>query len=80
VLVNRFEFKIPFISSEEVERITDYIQKQKGSLVIFELPSVNTKNKGRYGEDYDRDELFVEAARLNCKKQGRGQHHTCKED
>ena len=54
----------PFISSEEVERITDYIQKQKGFSRDFELPSVNTKNKGRYGEDYDRDELFVEAARL----------------
>ncbi len=59
----------PFVSAEEVDKLTDYIKGQKGFSRDFELPSVNTKKKNQYGEDYERDELFEEAARLIVRTQ-----------
>jgi DNA segregation ATPase FtsK/SpoIIIE, S-DNA-T family len=54
----------PFISVEEVEKITDFIGTQKGFSRPFELPSVNAGKKKIYGVSDERDELFEEAARL----------------
>ena len=54
----------PFISVEEVEKITDFIGEQKGFSRPFELPSVNDKKRKAYGVSDERDELFEDAARL----------------
>jgi DNA segregation ATPase FtsK/SpoIIIE, S-DNA-T family len=54
----------PFISVEEVEKITDFIGEQRGFSRPFELPSVNDKKRKAYGVSDERDELFEEAARL----------------
>jgi S-DNA-T family DNA segregation ATPase FtsK/SpoIIIE len=59
----------PFISADEVDKLTDYIKGQKGFSRDFELPSVNTKKKNQYGTDYERDELFEDAARLIVRTQ-----------
>lgn len=59
----------PFISADEVDKLTDYIKGQKGFSRDFELPSVNSKKKNQYGSDYERDELFEEAARLIVRTQ-----------
>lgn len=59
----------PFISSEEVERITEFIGSQKGFSRPFELPSVAANRKKSYSESYERDELFEEAARLIVRYQ-----------
>ncbi|MFI5145128.1 MAG: DNA translocase FtsK, partial [Ignavibacteria bacterium] len=59
----------PYISGDEVDKITDYIKGQKGFSRDFELPSVNTKKRSAYGNDYERDELFEEAARLIVRTQ-----------
>lgn len=55
-----------FISSEEVENITQYIGAQKGYSKPYMLPSLNEEQSGAtddYSKD-DRDVLFEEAARL----------------
>lgn len=54
----------PFISVNEVEKITDFIGEQKGFSRPFELPSVNDKKRKAYGVSDERDELFEDAARL----------------
>ena len=54
----------PFISVNEVEKITDFIGEQRGFSRLFELPSVNEKKKKAYGVSDERDELFEDAARL----------------
>jgi S-DNA-T family DNA segregation ATPase FtsK/SpoIIIE len=54
----------PFISVEEVEKITDFIGTQKGFSRPFELPSVIASKKKAYGVSDERDELFEDAARL----------------
>ncbi len=54
----------PFISVEEVEKITDFIGTQKGFSRPFELPSVIANRKKVYGVSDERDELFEDAARL----------------
>ncbi|MGA2667925.1 MAG: DNA translocase FtsK [Ignavibacteria bacterium] len=59
----------PFISSEEVERVTDFIYKQPGFKRVFELPSVNEKRNKSYTDGGERDELFEEAARLIVRTQ-----------
>lgn len=59
----------PFISSEEVERVTDFIYKQPGFKRVFELPSVNENRNKSYTDGGERDELFEEAARLIVRTQ-----------
>jgi len=54
----------PFISVEEVEKVTNFIRGQKGFSRPFELPSVLANKKKPYGVSDERDELFEEAARL----------------
>ncbi len=59
-----------FISTEEVERITNHVAKQQGYSQPAQLPSVFEKKKssGLSGGD-DRDELFEEAARIIVRHQ-----------
>ncbi|MEI6089477.1 MAG: DNA translocase FtsK 4TM domain-containing protein [bacterium] len=55
-----------YISTEEVENITQYIGNQKGYSKPYMLPSLNEEQSGEseeYSKD-DRDALFEEAARL----------------
>jgi DNA segregation ATPase FtsK/SpoIIIE, S-DNA-T family len=59
----------PFISAEEVEKITDFIGNQKGFTRPYELPSVNASKKKSLSGDYDRDELFEEAAKMIVRYQ-----------
>jgi S-DNA-T family DNA segregation ATPase FtsK/SpoIIIE len=59
-----------FISSEEVERITDHIDRQPGFSKPFPLPSiVERKTGGSKGTSDTRDEFFEEAARLVVRHQ-----------
>jgi DNA segregation ATPase FtsK/SpoIIIE, S-DNA-T family len=59
----------PYISSEEVERVTDFIYKQPGFKHVFELPSVIENRNKSYSAGGERDELFEEAARLIVRTQ-----------
>jgi S-DNA-T family DNA segregation ATPase FtsK/SpoIIIE len=59
----------PFISVEEVEKVTDYIGTQKGFSRPFELPSVYASKKKLQGVSDERDELFEDAARLIVRYQ-----------
>lgn len=59
----------PYISSEEVEKLTDYISRQPGFTMAFELPSVLANKKKAYSSTDDRDELFEDAARLIVRYQ-----------
>jgi S-DNA-T family DNA segregation ATPase FtsK/SpoIIIE len=59
----------PFISVEEVEKITEFIGTQKGFSRPFELPSVNANKKKLQGISDERDELFEDAARLIVRYQ-----------
>ncbi len=59
-----------FISSDEVERLTDHIARQQGYLRPFTLPSVFEKKRaGGRGSAADRDEFFEEAARTIVRHQ-----------
>ncbi|MBI3766844.1 MAG: DNA translocase FtsK 4TM domain-containing protein, partial [Ignavibacteriales bacterium] len=59
-----------FISTEEVERLTDHIEKQQGYAKPFQLPSmIEKKRSGMGGMSDDRDEFFEEAARLIVRHQ-----------
>jgi S-DNA-T family DNA segregation ATPase FtsK/SpoIIIE len=58
-----------FISADEVERITDYIASQRGYRHSFHLPSVREKERGAATVPGERDELFLEAARLVVRHQ-----------
>ena len=59
-----------FISTDEVERITNHIGKQKGYSNPFKLPSALEKKKGNGSlVNGDRDELFEEAARVIVRHQ-----------
>ncbi len=60
----------PYISTDEVERITAYIGNQQGYMEPFKLPSVVAKKKGSNGYTGNtRDELFEEAARIVVRHQ-----------
>lgn len=60
----------PFITSEEVERVAEFVGKQKGFARNYELPSVNQKKKkGAFDDSDERDELFEEAARIIVRYQ-----------
>ena len=59
----------PYISSDEVERVTDFIQKQPGFKRPFELPSVIESRSKAISEGGERDDLFEEAARLIVRTQ-----------
>jgi S-DNA-T family DNA segregation ATPase FtsK/SpoIIIE len=58
-----------FVSSQEVERVTDYIASQRGYSQPFQLPSVREKERGAAALPGERDELFLEAARLVVRHQ-----------
>ena len=58
-----------FISTEEVERVTDYIAGQRGYSQPFQLPSVREKERGAAALPGERDDLFLEAARLVVRHQ-----------
>ena len=53
-----------FISTEEIEAITEHIGKQKGYSQPYVLPSVAKKGAGGGAVDDDRDVLFEDAARI----------------
>lgn len=59
----------PFVTSEEVEKVADYIGTQKGFSRPYELPSVNLKKKRSFEDSDERDELFEEAARIIVRYQ-----------
>lgn len=59
----------PFISTDEVEKITDYVKSQQGFSKPYQLPSAAGKKKVFGGENEERDELFEEAARLFIRHQ-----------
>lgn len=59
----------PYVSADEVEKITEYIGRQPGFTREFELPSVNANRKKAYSSTDERDELFEEAARLIVRYQ-----------
>ena len=56
----------PFVDTHEVERMCDYINVQQGFSQAYELPEVESGSSGSIDsdEDYDRDVLFEEAARI----------------
>jgi S-DNA-T family DNA segregation ATPase FtsK/SpoIIIE len=59
-----------FISTDEVEAICEYIGKQQGYSLPYNLPSLIEKNSEAAGIDReDRDPLFEEAARLIIRHQ-----------
>ena len=59
-----------FISTEEVERVTNHIGKQKGYSAPFKLPSVlEKKRQAAGGAGVSEDELFEEAARIVVRHQ-----------
>ncbi|MGB2868445.1 MAG: DNA translocase FtsK [Bacteroidota bacterium] len=59
-----------FISTEEIERITSHIGKQKGYTNPSRLPSVLEKKRaGGSSGQTDRDELFEEAAHIIVRHQ-----------
>ena len=59
-----------FISTDEVERITNHIGKQKGYSSPFKLPSVlEKKRQSNAGGSLSEDELFEEAAHIIVRHQ-----------
>jgi S-DNA-T family DNA segregation ATPase FtsK/SpoIIIE len=59
-----------FISSDEVERLTDHIARQQGYSKPFHLPSLlERKRSAGAGTSESRDEFFEEAARLIVRHQ-----------
>ncbi len=65
-----------FVSTEEVEAITDFIYAQKGFDMALELPSPDLKLTSSKGEmddedegNFERDKMFEEAARLVVRHQ-----------
>ncbi|MGC8594517.1 MAG: DNA translocase FtsK 4TM domain-containing protein [Candidatus Kryptoniota bacterium] len=58
-----------FISTEEIERIVDFISKQKGYSRPYQLPSVLSRKKNGEHEKEEFDEMFEEAARLVVRHQ-----------
>ncbi len=65
-----FRIQNAFISSDEVERLTDHIAHQQGYSKPWMLPSImERKSSGPGGTSGDRDEFFEEAARLIVRHQ-----------
>jgi DNA segregation ATPase FtsK/SpoIIIE, S-DNA-T family len=65
-----FRIQNAFISTDEVERLTDHIAKQKGYSKPFQLPSIRERKKsGSRGVSDERDEFFEEAAHLVVRHQ-----------
>lgn len=58
-----------YISTEECERIVDYISAQQGFSKPYLLPSIVEKRSSGGGSMGERDELFEEAVRLVLKLQ-----------
>ncbi len=65
-----------FVSTEEVEAITEFIYAQKGFDMALELPSPDLKLTSSKGEmddeeegNFERDKMFEEAARLVVRHQ-----------
>ena len=59
-----------FISTDEVERITNHIGKQKGYSSPFKLPSVlEKKRQSNAGGSVSEDELFADAAHIVVRHQ-----------
>ncbi len=59
-----------YISTEEVERITEYIGRQKGYPKPYQLPSIlNRKKSGARNGSTEQDELFLEAAQTVVRHQ-----------
>ena len=59
----------PYITSDEVEKLTEYIKTQKGFSRPFDLPSISSGKKKAYSDSDERDELFEEAARVIVRYQ-----------
>lgn len=53
-----------YITTDEVERICDFIGDQQGYSQPYFLPSLNDNNKQKVISKEDRDPLFADAARL----------------
>lgn len=53
-----------FITTDECERIAEFIEGQQGFTKPYLLPSILEKKSSVYGDIEDRDELFEEAAKL----------------
>lgn len=55
-----------FVDTPEVEKITEFIGSQQGYPSAYVLPEYRDESAGDLGtfDDQDRDELFVEAARM----------------
>jgi len=58
-----------YITTDECEKIAEYIEAQQGFTKPYLLPSIIEKRTSSYGDIDDRDELFMEAARLIFKLQ-----------
>ncbi len=58
-----------FLSTEEVERVVDYISSQQGFSRQYKLPSVLNRKKNGGGMASEFDEMFEEAARLVVRHQ-----------
>ena len=59
-----------FISTDEVERVTNHIGKQKGYSTLFKLPSVlQKKRQAGASAGASEDELFDEAAHIVVRHQ-----------
>jgi S-DNA-T family DNA segregation ATPase FtsK/SpoIIIE len=59
-----------YISTEEVERLTEHIAKQQGYKQPHQLPSILERKKGGMrGTSDSRDEFFEEAARIIVRHQ-----------
>jgi DNA segregation ATPase FtsK/SpoIIIE, S-DNA-T family len=57
----------PFLDTPEVERICDYINEQPAFQSAYELPEIETEGGGGdfvEGDEFERDVLFEEAARI----------------
>lgn len=53
-----------YITTEECEEVSAYIESQQGFSKPYLLPSIVERKTSGFGEGEDRDELFGEAARL----------------
>ncbi|MEO6695750.1 MAG: DNA translocase FtsK 4TM domain-containing protein [Ignavibacteria bacterium] len=58
-----------YITTEECEKIAEFIEVQQGFTKPYLLPSIIEKRTSTYANADDRDDLFMEAARLIFKLQ-----------